>query len=239
MEAAYHFRFLTFLHDSLAMTSFENFTFTFSFLHVGRPTKAIDHHSFPHIVDLIFEFATFDTLLLLGQVCREWRSRVDAELYHLHDFRASSRYDSKQQGDDWWKHPKYDYYFETASGKPGKLPDVTRLSGTTKIIDLSYRAMSYGADTRAPIDDMRLPEPRWEVDSDLFRTPFAPHRLVFNNHFDTDLPFDEVPRLVVNYRDDEFYVLGVVGNEVELLVFIVHGGSYRQAADWGESTSKS
>lgn len=49
--------------------------------HCTMPTT-IDASFFPHIVDLIFDLAPLDCLPLL-RVCKDWKRRVDARLYHL------------------------------------------------------------------------------------------------------------------------------------------------------------
>lgn len=51
----------------------------------------IHHLFFPHIIDLIFEHAPCESLIVMGQVCCEWRKRVEAKIDHLHvDLRQSS-----------------------------------------------------------------------------------------------------------------------------------------------------
>lgn len=51
----------------------------------------IHHLFFPHIIDLIFEHAPCESLIVMGQVCREWRKRVESKIDHLHvDLRERS-----------------------------------------------------------------------------------------------------------------------------------------------------
>lgn len=45
---------------------------------------AIHHLFFPHIVDLIFEYATFESLVVMSAVCRGWRQRALPQIEHLH-----------------------------------------------------------------------------------------------------------------------------------------------------------
>lgn len=47
----------------------------------------IDHRYFPHIVDLIFDFAPLDSLYALSRVCSDWRGRVASQFEHVAGFR--------------------------------------------------------------------------------------------------------------------------------------------------------
>lgn len=50
----------------------------------------IDHAYYPHIIDLIFESATFDSLVALSKVCREWRARALGMIDHVYQFDGMS-----------------------------------------------------------------------------------------------------------------------------------------------------
>lgn len=42
------------------------------------------HHAFfPHIIDLIFEFAPNESLMVMGTACRQWRQRALSQIKHL------------------------------------------------------------------------------------------------------------------------------------------------------------
>ncbi|EKD03139.1 hypothetical protein A1Q2_02588 [Trichosporon asahii var. asahii CBS 8904] len=46
----------------------------------------IDHAYYPHIIDLIFDFAEFDALLAMSRTCREWRDRSRGKIDHVYQF---------------------------------------------------------------------------------------------------------------------------------------------------------
>ena len=52
----------------------------------------IDHLSFPHIVDAVFESAPFESLDIMSAVCRGWRSRALAQIGHLYIDMDSNTY---------------------------------------------------------------------------------------------------------------------------------------------------
>lgn len=52
----------------------------------------IDHLSFPHIVDAVFESAPFESLVIMTAVCRGWRSRALAQIGHLYIDMDSNTY---------------------------------------------------------------------------------------------------------------------------------------------------
>lgn len=187
-----------------------------------------DHMSFPHLVDLIFVYAPFKSLLVLRHVCREWRTRVDAEFYHLRNFWAEVRTEDVEEG-----RRTYRYHYQTASRKRCS---VSKLVGydSTEIVDLGPKVYKWPP-INIRIDTLRFLYPHCSPRRNGPPTALAPARLVFDHHFDAEAPYhDDIAKLVVNYRNDRFHIMGNHGPRVNELVFIVHGGKPLITAAWGK-----
>lgn len=201
---------------------------SFTDLSIALTMTGFDHMSFPHLVDLIFVYAPFKSLLVLRHVCREWRTRVDAEFYHLRNFWAEVRTEDVEEG-----RRTYRYHYQTASRKRCS---VSKLVGydSTEIVDLGPKVYKWPP-INIRIDTLRFLYPHCSPRRNGPPTALAPARLVFDHHFDAEAPYhDDIAKLVVNYRNDRFHIMGNHGPRVNELVFIVHGGKPLITAAWGK-----
>lgn len=49
----------------------------------NTPRVTIDHLAFPHLVDLVFDFAIPTALVRMSEVCKYWRWKVHCRYYHI------------------------------------------------------------------------------------------------------------------------------------------------------------
>lgn len=183
----------------------------------------IDHLGFPHIVELIFQYAPVESLVVMGRTCHEWMERVIDELYHLRDF-SIERPNSAPGGDnglpDW-------YRFETTSGRSVTVTEPAFLP-FCKVIDLASELQyEEREDHTLAVDTVRLPRPFPSENPDLgCLVPFACSRVVLDNHFRLRT-LREIPKLVVNFHYEGYNSHRVLwrplpeGIRVHELVFIV------------------
>lgn len=52
----------------------------------------IEHAYYPHIVEAIFDYAGFDSLVAMSQTCQDWRHRASAKIGHIYHFDGESFY---------------------------------------------------------------------------------------------------------------------------------------------------
>lgn len=178
---------------------------------------SIDHLYFPHIIDLIFEYAPVDSLIVMGQVCREWRERVGAEFYHIRDFSFSPGH----------THPglpsvPHCYRFETVSGRCAFTPD-GRWAANCRVMDVG----AHSIDIRykpLTVDTVRIQYP---VNSALAKKPLGivlARRIVFERVLVLDTPH-VVQKLVINYHKEGLRVQPFISHQsgqVWQVVLIVH-----------------
>lgn len=157
---------------------------------------SIDHLSFPHIIDLIFEYAPVESLVVMGRTCHEWMERVIDELYHLRGF-SIKRANSAPGCDNGLSDR---YHFETTSGRSVTVTEPAFLP-FCKVIDLASELQNeLREDHTLKIDTVRLPRPFPSENPDLgCVVPFACSRVVLDNHFRLRTRRD-IPKLVVNFH---------------------------------------
>lgn len=187
----------------------------FAHLTIALPGIAmliIDHLSYPHVVDLLFAFAPVQSLVVMGDTCREWRKRVAAELYHLRGFSTGC---SKNQP-TWWigeKEPdnnnnnsiQWHFYFETQRGYAA-ITD-PRCLRFCRVVDLATLYDFEDVENKKHtlrVDTVRLPQLHPIEKTDMGSiAPFVCSRVVLDNHFGLRTE-REISKLVVNHRNDDY-----------------------------------
>lgn len=114
----------------------------------------IHHISFPHIIDLIFDFASVESHVALGKACRDWERRMLVELYHLREFTVMC--DSGQSEPEQSREISVYYSFSTLSGQEINTLDPSALAGS-RVIDVVDHLPSKMKE-RLHLQTVRLPQ---------------------------------------------------------------------------------
>lgn len=207
-------------------------------LHSSAPAKpimsTIDHLAFPHIVDLIHDFAPFNSLSVLRRVCPEWRQRVDTRIHHLRNFSLFHHHFCR---------------FQLDSGElvtTLKLPYLFK----RKVVDLDPNVSAPACKHVHPFDTVRVPRSnKATISTPLALSYFECSRLVLDNHFGLNTS-NSINKLVINYYGSdqkEDFLFQILGREcsaptfsVQHVVFVVHSagsadkGRWRRAVNTGE-----
>ncbi|EJT51394.1 hypothetical protein A1Q1_07366 [Trichosporon asahii var. asahii CBS 2479] len=180
--------------------------------------RTIDHSFYPHIVDLVFHFAPFESYNVLRWVCRGWRQRVEAKFHHLRDFSVI--------------HHSVHRLYRFRLGQQESITTTTLGACTSaKVVDLDDSPAPLGCIERYNFNTIRVPyRNRLPPGSESSFAPFECRRLVLDNHFSLKTSCF-IDKLVINLRDtyDSPFILHKLSQHcwyrffgIRHLVVIVH-----------------
>lgn len=180
----------------------------------------IDHAYYPHIIDLVFESATFDSLLALSTACREWRERALGMIDHVYEFNGVNfcyPFPTKQKHTA--RHCRildislepFDEIESLEDGLELFQKDAPNLD-TIRFTDVGYMQMPVWAVTAR-----RLVYARFDPDSE--RNGYG--------ELEDDNPYADVDKVVINHTSDNTRCHGFLTEDGSAprkeVVFIFHG----------------
>lgn len=175
---------------------------------------SFDHRFFPHIMDMIFDYADDESLPILGQVCGQWRRKFAAEFYWLRNFAAWNHVEAEDSDYEDEAEDEEDtaivecpqFVFETTSGRSVITNDLVWLDWLSpcKVVDLDVDVYVCESDEELFVDILRVPYP---LDDHKGRpvdlTCLQCTHIVFDNNFRLKTHHDIVT-IVINHRNSDF-----------------------------------
>lgn len=205
--------------------------------------QSFDHRYYPHIMDLIFDYADDETLPVLKQVCLQWQRKFDAEFAWLREFSAWFQRITLEaaEGGDHIFDEIQQYSFITTSARIVFTEELEWLGRALpcEVIDLVDYETSFESREQLRVNTLRIPYPAPAFKDKLVTlTPFVASRIVFDNNFRLKTRQD-IKKLVINHRGDGFNGIHFSSDctrriSIYNIVFIAHPTSHpssERAAD--------